>query len=204
MNGFATILRWPGRVIVAILIAIIRVYQVTLSPLLGPACRFEPSCSRYMAECLKKYGLLRGLARGLRRVSALPPLGPGRLRPSLRARRSGADRMPSAGPDRRENAPGSLKDMHSFAGCSATSRNATIRSILGVGTKMGFLQGMPWRLQRRSRRPSGGTRMEGHARGNPPAPGSMERGRVSRPDRPPQPAGRVHRRLPGNPADAYG
>ncbi len=77
MNGFATILRWPGRVVVAVLIAIIRVYQVTLSPLLGPACRFEPSCSRYMAECLRKYGLLRGLARGLRRVSRCHPWDPG-------------------------------------------------------------------------------------------------------------------------------
>jgi putative membrane protein insertion efficiency factor len=72
-----TLWRWPGRLAVALLIGAIRVYQVTLSPLLGPACRFEPSCSRYMAESLKKYGLFRGLARGLRRVSRCHPWHPG-------------------------------------------------------------------------------------------------------------------------------
>ena len=52
--------------------------------------------------------------------------------------------------------------------------------------------------------PSVRTRMEGRARGNTPPSGSMERGRVSRSDGPPQPAGRVHRRVPGNPPHAYG
>jgi putative membrane protein insertion efficiency factor len=73
----ATILRWPARATIALLIAAIRLYQITLSPLLGPACRFEPSCSRYMVECLKKYGLLKGLAKGLRRVSRCHPWDPG-------------------------------------------------------------------------------------------------------------------------------
>jgi putative membrane protein insertion efficiency factor len=71
------VLRWPGRVAIVLLIALIRLYQVTLSPLLGPACRFEPSCSRYMVECLKKYGLFLGLARGLRRLSRCHPWHPG-------------------------------------------------------------------------------------------------------------------------------
>ena len=73
----ASLLRWPGRVIGACLIGLIRVYQVTLSPLLGPACRFEPSCSRYMVESIKKYGTWKGLARGLRRVSHCHPWHPG-------------------------------------------------------------------------------------------------------------------------------
>jgi uncharacterized protein len=72
-----TVLRWPGRVAIALLIALIRLYQLTLSPLLGPACRFEPSCSRYMVACLKKYGLFFGLARGLRRLSRCHPWHPG-------------------------------------------------------------------------------------------------------------------------------
>ena len=71
------VLRWPGRVAIALLILAIRLYQVTLSPLLGPACRFEPSCSRYMVESLKKYGFFRGLARGLRRLSRCHPWNPG-------------------------------------------------------------------------------------------------------------------------------
>jgi putative membrane protein insertion efficiency factor len=71
------VLRWPSRLAIALLILVIQVYQVTLSPLLGPACRFEPSCSRYMVEALRKYGFLRGLARGLRRLSRCHPWNPG-------------------------------------------------------------------------------------------------------------------------------
>jgi putative membrane protein insertion efficiency factor len=68
---------WPGRILIALLIGLIRVYQFTLSPLLGNVCRFEPSCSRYMVEALRKYGLLRGLAKGLRRLSRCHPWNPG-------------------------------------------------------------------------------------------------------------------------------
>lgn len=71
------ILRWPGRAAVALLVSLIRVYQFTLSPLLGPACRFEPSCSRYMIGALQKYGLIRGLAKGVGRVCRCHPWNPG-------------------------------------------------------------------------------------------------------------------------------
>jgi len=70
-------LAWPGRIMIALVIGLIRVYQLTLSPLLGNVCRFEPSCSRYMVDALKKYGLLRGLAKGLRRLSRCHPWNPG-------------------------------------------------------------------------------------------------------------------------------
>ncbi len=59
------------------LIAVIRVYQWTVSPLLGPACRFEPSCSRYMIAAVEKYGLIRGVAKGVRRFSRCHPWNPG-------------------------------------------------------------------------------------------------------------------------------
>lgn len=72
-----SVLHWPGLAVTAFLIAVIRLYQVTVSPLLGPACRFEPSCSRYMVESLKKYGPVKGLARGLRRFLRCHPWNPG-------------------------------------------------------------------------------------------------------------------------------
>jgi len=72
-----TWLSLPGQILLALLIGLIRVYQAALSPLLGNVCRFEPSCSRYMVESLKKYGLVRGLARGLRRLSRCHPWNPG-------------------------------------------------------------------------------------------------------------------------------
>ena len=63
--AFFRLLRWPERLMIGLIVGLISVYQRTLSPLLGNACRFEPSCSRYMVESLRKYGLFRGLARGL-------------------------------------------------------------------------------------------------------------------------------------------
>jgi uncharacterized protein len=76
-TSLRTCRHWPGRAVGACLIGAIRLYQVTLSPLLGPACRFEPSCSRYMVESIKKYGTVKGLGRGLRRVSHCHPWHPG-------------------------------------------------------------------------------------------------------------------------------
>jgi uncharacterized protein len=73
----ASVLRWPSRLAIAILTSAIWMYQVTLSPLLGPACRFEPTCSRYMVEALRKYGLFKGLAKGLNRVARCHPFSPG-------------------------------------------------------------------------------------------------------------------------------
>lgn len=62
---------------VALLIALIWVYQHTLSPLLGNVCRYEPSCSRYMVGSLRKYGLVKGLVKGIGRVLRCHPWGPG-------------------------------------------------------------------------------------------------------------------------------
>ena len=61
----------------SILIGALLVYQNTLSPLLGPACRFEPSCSRYMVGAIRKYGLIRGSWKGLARFSRCHPWNPG-------------------------------------------------------------------------------------------------------------------------------
>jgi putative membrane protein insertion efficiency factor len=77
MTVLAMALGWPGRLAIVLLIGMIRLYQATLSPLLGPACRFEPSCSRYMIECLNKYGLFPGLGKGFRRLSRCHPWNPG-------------------------------------------------------------------------------------------------------------------------------
>jgi len=59
------------------LIFLIRVYQLTLSKLLGPVCRFEPSCSRYAAECLRLHGAARGGWLSVRRLSRCHPFNPG-------------------------------------------------------------------------------------------------------------------------------
>ncbi|MFL2861091.1 MAG: membrane protein insertion efficiency factor YidD [Pirellulales bacterium] len=55
------------------LVALICVYQVLLSPLLGKQCRFQPSCSRYFQESVIKYGPLRGTWKGLTRICRCHP-----------------------------------------------------------------------------------------------------------------------------------
>ena len=59
------------------LILLVRLYQLTLSPLLGKNCRFEPSCSAYFIQAVQKYGALSGAYRGLRRICRCHPFHPG-------------------------------------------------------------------------------------------------------------------------------
>jgi hypothetical protein len=59
----------------AILIAAVRAYQVVLSPLMGGACRFEPSCSNYMIEAIKVHGPFKGALIGLWRILRCHPFG---------------------------------------------------------------------------------------------------------------------------------
>ncbi len=52
---------------------LIKAYQWTLSPLLGSACRFYPSCSHYTYEAVERYGLMRGGWMGLKRLLRCNP-----------------------------------------------------------------------------------------------------------------------------------
>jgi uncharacterized protein len=51
----------------------IRGYQVTLSPLLPTGCRYTPSCSQYAVEAIERYGALRGMWMGARRILRCHP-----------------------------------------------------------------------------------------------------------------------------------
>ena len=59
---------------VAALTAPIRFYRRFLSPLFPPACRFEPSCSRYAIEAIETHGALKGTGLALRRLSRCHPI----------------------------------------------------------------------------------------------------------------------------------
>ena len=58
-----------------ILIGMIRLYQVTLSPFIGRACRYTPTCSNYGIEAIRKHGPFRGLWLALRRILRCHPWG---------------------------------------------------------------------------------------------------------------------------------
>jgi putative membrane protein insertion efficiency factor len=60
-----------------VLIALARVYQWTLSPILGRHCRFQPSCSAYFIGAVRKYGAIRGTLRGIWRICRCNPWNPG-------------------------------------------------------------------------------------------------------------------------------
>ena len=64
----------PGRELTLFLL---RFYKKFISPLLPPMCRFEPTCSVYMLDAVKKYGALRGIWMGLRRLGRCHPFNPG-------------------------------------------------------------------------------------------------------------------------------
>jgi len=56
---------------------LIRCYQLLLSPLLGRHCRFYPTCSVYTYEAIEKYGLLKGIFLGSKRLLKCHPFHPG-------------------------------------------------------------------------------------------------------------------------------
>jgi putative membrane protein insertion efficiency factor len=60
-----------------LIVLVIRGYQRLLSPLLGPRCRYYPSCSQYTLEAVQRFGALRGGWLGLRRILRCHPLASG-------------------------------------------------------------------------------------------------------------------------------
>jgi len=56
---------------------LLRCYKRFLSPLLPPMCRFEPTCSVFTMQAVEKYGVLRGVWLGMRRLGRCHPFNPG-------------------------------------------------------------------------------------------------------------------------------
>jgi uncharacterized protein len=78
---------FPSRLAAAGMLGVIRLYQWTLSPLIGGQCRFEPTCSRYAQEAIRIHGPWRGGWLALRRIGRCHPF-----------RRGGYDPVPLEGP----------------------------------------------------------------------------------------------------------
>lgn len=58
-----------------IMIGLIKTYQYVISPLIGPRCRFYPSCSHYAVTAYQRYGFVKGSGLVLRRLSRCHPWG---------------------------------------------------------------------------------------------------------------------------------
>ena len=74
----------PAGAVRALLLGLIRLYQLTLSPWLGLQCRYEPTCSKYAAEALERFGVARGVWLAAKRLGRCHPWG-----------RSGYDPVPA-------------------------------------------------------------------------------------------------------------
>lgn len=108
-GGFARFAAWP-------LIAMVRLYRWVLSPLIGPRCRFDPTCSRYALAVLESHGLWRGSWLAVRRVARCHPFHPGGYDPPPPARdASGRDTALRAS----REAPGGGQDSASGVGSTA-------------------------------------------------------------------------------------
>ncbi|MCA9051379.1 MAG: membrane protein insertion efficiency factor YidD [Planctomycetaceae bacterium] len=59
----------------ALLLGTVRFYQKYISPLKGPCCRFQPTCSQYFIDAVEKYGPLQGSWKGLCRLARCHPFG---------------------------------------------------------------------------------------------------------------------------------
>ena len=58
-----------------LLIVPIKLYQILLSPLIGPSCRFTPTCSNYAIEAINKHGPFKGFWLAIKRISKCHPWG---------------------------------------------------------------------------------------------------------------------------------
>jgi len=68
-------MKWLLKMLSYPLILLIKLYQYLISPLIGPKCRFTPTCSHYAVEAFKKHGLFKGGWLTIRRISRCHPWG---------------------------------------------------------------------------------------------------------------------------------
>jgi hypothetical protein len=97
MKRLGKILRWFLRLPARCVIALVRLYQRTLSSLVGGHCRFQPTCSAYFIQAVETGGFWRGSARGIWRLLRCHPFSRGGFDPVEKT--SGLDEA-GQGPDR--------------------------------------------------------------------------------------------------------
>jgi putative membrane protein insertion efficiency factor len=81
LSRFGRLAGVVSRLLSGFLISAIEIYRGLVSPLLGPHCRFHPTCSTYALDAIRKYGPLSGSARALARLGRCHPLNAGGFDP---------------------------------------------------------------------------------------------------------------------------
>ncbi len=62
------------KIILNILIGLIKIYKIFIRPYLTPSCRYLPTCSAYAIDCLKTFGLTKGLTKTIKRILSCHPI----------------------------------------------------------------------------------------------------------------------------------
>lgn len=88
------------RAMKAILLGLIRFYQLTLSAIIGRRCRYLPTCSEYASDAIRKHGPGRGLAMGFARACRCHPWGQSGFDPVPDVYRGPVWRMPEPGDEK--------------------------------------------------------------------------------------------------------
>ena len=68
-------MRWINHALSKVLIFLVLLYRVTLGKVMGGHCRFQPSCSQYMIDAVRKHGPVKGAWKGLKRIARCHPFG---------------------------------------------------------------------------------------------------------------------------------
>ncbi len=77
MKWLAKVWFWLRSLPAWLLIGMVKVYQWTLSPIVGRQCRFQPTCSHYFIGAVQKYGAIRGTLKGIARIARCNPFHKG-------------------------------------------------------------------------------------------------------------------------------
>ena len=97
-KAFLDILRIPRKIFLIILTPIIFIYQKLISPLLGPRCKYHPSCSNYLTQAITTHGIIKGIILGILRIIRCNPFSGGGYNPVPSKGKWFADVYPNGSP----------------------------------------------------------------------------------------------------------
>ena len=97
-KAFFNILQIPRKIFLIILTPIIFIYQKLISPLLGPRCKYHPSCSNYLTQAITTHGIFKGIILGILRIIRCNPFSGGGYNPVPSKGKWFADVYPNGSP----------------------------------------------------------------------------------------------------------
>ena len=97
-KAFLNILESPRKIFLILLAPIVFVYQKLISPLLGPRCKYHPSCSSYLVQAITTHGIIKGIILGILRIIRCNPFSGGGFNPVPSKGKWFADVYPNGSP----------------------------------------------------------------------------------------------------------